>query len=186
MGYVFKHRFCVELLGSFLIDLVDLLTLCFFWHVLTHVRTSVCVDVYRNVFIWSLFSHRSSGINFSTFWSCFDDFISSFVFFLQHVLRMLMSFGVPSGINFKIKAIPKIASKIRTPTWKQHPISMSAGFQRGRVARALLKQETTARARNASVRIGLHCFVSNICLEMIFGSVSIEPCSKEMQRINVN
>ena len=55
---------------------------------------------------------------------------------------------------------------------------MSRGSQRGRLACALLKQETTVRAQNV-IRIGFDCFFfpKNL-LDLLFGLSSIANISK--------
>ena len=98
-----------------------------------------------NPSIRKLVFHRSRGINFNTFCGCFFDFISSVVF--DHVF---LTFGGNLGLHlasiFKKKRFRKWLRKKGAHTSKQLPMNMSGGSQGGRLACALLKQETRVRA----------------------------------------
>ena len=132
-----------------------------------------------NPSIRKLVFHRSRGINFNTFCGCFFDFISSVVF--DHVF---LTFGGNLGLHlasiFKKKRFRKWLRKKGPHTSKQHPMNRSGGSQGGRLACALLKQETRVRAQVPGIVARTRFF--GCFLKMLFQFVSISDLLKTSSR----
>ncbi len=92
--------------------------------------------------------------------------------FWQDFLNFWSHFGVHLAPFSRKKLFRKWLRKKRPHTWKLLTMNVSGGSQRGRLACALLKQETTVRAQNA-VRICFHSFFSKLKSNMLFELASI-------------
>ena len=129
-----------------------------FFDIFLHLSAPLVLVIFYNPSLRKLVFHRSHCINFNTFSACFFDFISSVIFY-----KIFLTFGGHLGFHLasfvRKKHFRKYLQKKEPPTWKRVAIDMSGGSQRGRLACALLKQETTVRAQNV-VRICFHRFVS--------------------------
>ena len=106
-------------------------------------------------------------LNFNSFSTCFVDFVSS-VFSIRFSQICDAIWG--SILHYQsAKTVRAIALKKAPPTSKRVAIDVSRGSQRGRLACALLNQETTVRAQKV-VRIGFHRFFetrSNMLFELV-------------------
>ena len=153
--------FCDELQGPFFIDFDDILTS--FFDMFLHLFAPLALVICYNPSIRKLVFHRSHGINFNTFCACFFDFISSVVFD-----NVFLTFGGNLGLHlasfFRKKRFRKWLRKKRPHTSKRHPMNMSGGSQGGRLACALLKQETTVRAQISNNAARAHV----LCSKMLF------------------
>ena len=108
--------------------------------------------------------------------------------FLTDFRRFWIPFEGPFGIIFqKTNGSENSFNEKGPPTWKARILNMAGGSQRGRLACALRKQETTVRAQNLA-RIGFHCFFQKLAWTCCFGWPYLQIFQEDvrtMERIDV-
>ena len=121
-----------------------------FFDICLYLSAPLALVIFDNHSIRKRVSCKSKGIKFSTFSTCFVDFVSSSFFigfceFCEAIWRSIWH-------NFREKNRSENRFKKRDPpTWKLHPIPVSDGPQRRHLACALLNSNNSSISNSSSI-----------------------------------